>query len=78
MDKEKFAAVFPVICSSLAQKIIDNQFFTEDKLFDKLYRSNLYEKLEKEETKVWQYSSEKLFDLLKEEIRTGKSTFPDV
>jgi len=78
MDKEKFAAVFPVICSSLAEKIIDNKFFTEKELPDKLYRSQLYEKLEIEKTKVWQYSTNKLFDLFKEEINTGRSTFPDV
>ena len=78
MDKAKFEAVFPVICSSLAEKIIVNRLFTENELPGKLYRSRLYEKLEIEETKVWQYSSEKLFDLFKEEMATGKSRFPDV
>ena len=78
MDKEKFTSVFPVICSSLAEKIIDNNVLTEEELPGRLYRSYLYEKLENEETKVWHYSSEKLFDLFKEEINTGKSTFPDV
>lgn len=78
MDKEKFAAVFPVICASLAEKIIDNHVLTEEELPEKLYRSQLYEKLENEETKVWHYSSDKLFDLFKEKLNTGKTTFPDV
>jgi len=78
MNKEKFAAVFPVICSSLAEKIIDNHVLTAEELPGKLYRSQLYEKLENEETKVWHYSTDKLFDLFKEELNTGKTTFPDV
>ena len=43
-----------------------------------LYSSNLYEMLEKEETKVWQYSTEKLFELFLEKRNNGKITFPQV
>lgn len=34
--------------------------------------------LEKEETKVWQYSTEKLFELFLEEKNSGNITFPQV
>jgi len=42
-----------------------------------LYRSGLYAALEKEETKVWQYSTEKLYDLYLEEKQTGKLELPE-
>ncbi len=78
MDKNKFDAIFPIICSSLAGKIADELNLTEKEAVTELYSSRLYEKLEQEETKVWQYSTEKLFDLFMEEKNSGKITFPQV
>ena len=40
--------------------------------------SKLYAALEKEETKVWQYSTGMLDALYEQEKRTGKISFPDV
>ena len=78
MDKSKFDAVYPIICSALAGKIA-----TELKLSDKdavieLYSSHLYEILEQENTKLWQYSTEKLFELFLEGRNCGKISFPQV
>lgn len=78
MNKKKFESVFPIVCSALAGMIADKEGLTEEESISKLYTSRLYEKLENEETKVWHYSTEKLFDLFKEEISTGKATFPEV
>ncbi len=78
MDKKKFESIFPIICSALAEMIADEEGLTEEESINKLYTSQLYEKLENEKTKVWHYSSKKLFDLFKEEIKTGKSIFPEV
>jgi hypothetical protein len=78
MDKKKFESIFPIICSALAGIIAEEEGLTAEDSISKLYTSQLYEKLENEETKVWHYSSKKLFDLFKEEIMTGKSTFPEV
>lgn len=44
----------------------------------KLYTSKLYDYLEREETKFWQYSTQKLFELWDEEIKYGKFTFPQI
>ena len=44
--------------------------------FDKLYDSELYSVLEKEETKVWHYSVPKLFELWENELKTGKLKLP--
>lgn len=63
MVKSKFDAVFPIICSALAEKISVELNLSDEDTITKLYSSYLYEMLEKEETKVWQYSTEKLFEL---------------
>lgn len=78
MDKEKFEAIFPIICSTLVEKISISLNYDNQKSIDILYSSFLYENLENEETKLWQYSTEKLFELFLEEYRTGKVTFPQI
>ena len=71
MDKDKFAALMPVIVGGLANKIIEESHISEDEAFKKLYNSELYTALENEGTKVWTYSVPKLFDLYQKEINTG-------
>lgn len=39
---------------------------------EKLYSSELYSVLEKEETKVWHYSVPKLYELWEKETKTGQ------
>jgi len=77
MDKLKFDSIFPIIISHLTGKIAKETNLTEDAAIAELYRSGLYAALEKEETKVWQYSTEKLFDLYLEEKQTGKLELPE-
>lgn len=78
MDKSKFNAVFPIICSALAEKIATELNLSDKEAVTELYSSHLYEMLEQEETKVWQYSTEKLFELFLEERNSGKISFPQV
>lgn len=47
-------------------------------VFRPSHNSKLYAILEQEETKVWQYSTEMLYSLFKQEEETGKVEFPDV
>lgn len=77
MDKNKFNAIFPIIIASLADKIMINFNFSEDKALMELYETELYAALEKEETKVWQYSMEKLFDIYKNEKQKGSLELPN-
>lgn len=77
MEKDKFNAVFPIICSSIIEKMVNELNIPEEKAITELYLSSLYGKLEQEESKIWQYSTEKLFDLFLEERNTGKITFPE-
>jgi hypothetical protein len=78
MEKSKFDAAFPIICSALVEQIIVKLDLSDKEAVTNLYSSHLYEMLEQEETKVWQYSTEKLFELFFEERNSGKITFPQV
>ena len=77
MEKEKFAALLPIIVGGLTNKIIEETQVSEDEAFEKLYNSALYTALEKEETKVWTYSVPKLFDLHQSEITMGTLDLPE-
>ena len=77
MEKNKFAAVLPVIIGGLTNKIIEETHISDNEAFEKLYSSELYAALENETTKVWTYSVPKLFDLYRNEVSTGKLDLPD-
>lgn len=76
MEQNKFEAIFPIITASLTEKIIAKFNLAEDDAILSLLETELYASLEDEKTKVWQYSSEKLFDLYKDEKQTGKLDLP--
>ena len=77
MEKDKFAAILPIVVGGLIKKIIDEKNFSEDETFDKLYASSLYAALEKEKTKVWHYSIPKLYELWEQEVKTGNLVLPE-
>ncbi len=78
MDKNKFDAVYPIICSVLAEKIAAELSLSDNDAVEKLYSSHLYEMLEQEKTKLWHYSTEKLFEMFLEERNSGDISFPQV
>ena len=77
MDKAKFEALMPFIITALIQKIIERKNFSHDEAFSRLYGSSLYSFLDNEETKVWHYSTEKLYLLFEEELLTGNLELPE-
>ena len=78
MTKENFEALIPYISSDLVSMIATKQNITHEEAIVKLYSSKLYEALENEGTKVWQYSTHMLYSLFKQEELTGVIEFPDV
>ena len=78
MGQEQFAAMMPYISADLVAMISDKQNITHEAAITKLYASKLYEALENEETKVWQYSTQMLYTLFEQEEKTGTIQFPDV
>ena len=77
MDTGKFEIVLQIISTGLVDKIMTDAGQDEDAAMEKLYSSELYSMLEKEETKVWHYSVPMLYELYQEEIKTGNITFPE-
>ena len=77
MSQEQFAALIPFISDDLTSAISRNEGIPEEDAVMKLYGSRLYALLEKEETKLWQYSTEMLYSLYKQEQRSGSLEFPD-
>ena len=78
MEHEQFAAIMPYISADLVNMIAQKQKITESDALNKLYSSKLYGLLEKEETKVWQYSTNMLYSLFVKEEQTNNLVFPDV
>lgn len=78
MGHEQFAAMMPYISADLVAMIANKQNITNEEAITKLYASKLYEALENEETKVWQYSTQMLYSLFEQEEKTGTIQFPDV
>ena len=58
MGHEQFVAIMPYISADLVNMITQKQNITEADALNKLYSSKLYGLLEKDETKVWQYSTD--------------------
>jgi hypothetical protein len=77
MEKNRFAAILPIVIGGLTNKIIEETHVSDDEAIDRLYSSELYAALENEETKVWTYSVPKLFDLYQSEMDTGKLDLPE-
>lgn len=78
MEQEQFEVLMPYISADLVAMIIEKQNTNAEEAIAKLYSSKLYEMLEMEETKVWQYSTKMLYSLLEQEERAGVIIFPDV
>lgn len=78
MEKQEFVALMPYISADLVYTIVKRRGISEEAAIMKLYASKLYEKLEDEGTKLWQYSTPMLYSLLEYEEQTGELHFPDV
>jgi hypothetical protein len=77
MDKGKFDAILPIIAAHLADRISATENLPENETIELLYASQLYAALENEETKVWQYSTEMLYELYRAEKTNGKLELPE-
>lgn len=77
MNKDRFSALMAIITPDIISKIMKKYELNEDKAMSLFYKSELYKLLEKEDTKVWQYSSEMIVELFNREMN-GKLEFPEV
>ncbi len=77
MNKRSYETLLYLVTSSVVNKLIEMHNWTEDEAIGKFVSSELYTYLEKEETKVWQYSALILAELFNDEC-SGKLVFPEV
>lgn len=77
MNERSYEILLYSITSSVVNRLIEMNDWTEDEALERFTSSKLYTFLEKEETKVWQYSSLMLAELFNEE-RSGRLVLPEV
>ena len=77
MDKKNISPVIAMITPGIIKLLIDNRKLSIEDASELLYNSQVYKALEDEETKMWRLGYPILYDLLEEELTTGKITFPE-
>lgn len=77
MTERSFETLLYGITANTVAKIMELNGWSEDAAMERFTQSRLYTYLEKEETKVWQYSALMLAQLFNEE-RAGRLSLPEV
>lgn len=77
MNERSYETLLYSITASVAAKLMELYGFSEDEAIERFTSSKLYSYLEKEETKVWQYSALMLAELFDNE-RSGRLVLPEV
>ncbi len=77
MNERSFETLLYGITANVVAKIMELNGWSEDEAMERFTQSKLYSYLEREETKVWQYSALMLAELFNEE-RAGRLSLPEV
>jgi hypothetical protein len=77
MEKQRFSSMLFLLIPQIIQLMIEDSEIDEEKATELLYSSELYTKLEDEETKLWHLSANALYEMFKEEQKTGSVTYPE-
>lgn len=77
MSESNIKGMLEFIVPRLVRTIMEKQSVTEKEALTQLYSSELYRKLDQEETKLWHLSVPTLYDLWLEEKETGHITYPE-
>ena len=77
VTQDNLNTILMFITPGILQMLMDNRAITAEGASILLYNSKLYKLLEDEETKLWHLSYPILYDMLEEELATGKITFPE-
>jgi hypothetical protein len=75
--EKNISAVIAMITPGIITLLMKKSGLSLQEASETLYNSQLYEALEDEETKVWRLGYPLLYDLLEEELSTGKITYPE-
>jgi hypothetical protein len=74
----KHSATMRIKIAGLAKLLEQRDKMNFHNSLDYIYNSKVFFDLDDEETKIWHYSNETLYDLLKQEKTSGKADYPDV
>ena len=78
MNPQQYStALALLIVPPLVAEIVKRSSMDELTAADRLYHSQLYAQLAKEELKLWHYSPVTLCDMFEEEQETGTITYPE-
>lgn len=77
MNERSYETLLYKITANVVFKLMELNNWTEDESMEKFVSSKVYSLLEKEETKIWQYSTLMLAQLFNEE-QEGKLSLPEV
>jgi hypothetical protein len=75
--EKKNSSVIAMITPGIIDLLMESRKLSLEEAAALLYSSRLYKTLEDEETKLWRLGFPLLYDLLEEELSTGKITFPE-
>ena len=77
MTAEKLSALLAILNPSVIQLIMENRNISNIEATKIFYNSALYTMLENEASKLWHLSPLVLYELLEEELTTGKINYPE-
>lgn len=77
MAENNIKAMLEFIIPRLVNLIMNECIYSEKEALIKLYESDFYRQLEKEETKLWHLSVPTLYELWKEENESGQIQYPE-
>jgi hypothetical protein len=77
IDQKNISVVIAFITPGIIRLLMENRGLDVVEASDLLYNSQLYKVLEDEKTKMWRLGYPLLYDLLEEELATGRITFPE-
>ena len=76
-NNKSISSVIAMLTPGILELLMKNRSLGLTEASDLLYNSQLYKILEDEKTKLWRLGFPILYDMLEEELTTGKITFPE-
>lgn len=77
MSEKGIKGMLELIVPRLLRMIMEKQSLTEKEALTRLYASELYRQLEREETKLWHLSIPTLYEMWLEEKESEHITYPE-
>ena len=77
MSEKGIKGMLELIVPRLLRMIMEKQLLTEKEALTRLYASELYRQLEREEMKLWHLSIPTLYEMWLEEKESGHITYPE-